>query len=172
MDWFARQFDAWQASGFGSFDLGRVGKFEKEVGPLAFRKHIDCPPYAQILLQGFYGAAIRHPEYHLATDLALLYNLFLDSQSMMEEAELKKQLHNSEHNQSLGRSVILTCFFNLLESFVSGLAVAFLMENPNAPADAVKKACRQESVAAEQADSIPDIDHRYAGRAEWRAIPA
>jgi hypothetical protein len=136
--WFAKQFDAWRELGFGLFDLGRVQEFEQKVGPLGFRKIMDCPPYAQILLQGFRGAAIRHPEYHLATDLALLHNLFLDSQSMMDEAERQKRVHSSEYNQSLGRSVILTCF-NLLESFVSGLAVAFLMEHPNAPADVVKK---------------------------------
>lgn len=136
--WFAKQYDAWQESGFTIFNLGRVLEFEAVVGRLGHRRIMDCPPYAQIVLQGFNGAAIRHPEYHLATDLALLYNLFLDSQAIMDEAARKMQIHSSEYNQSLGRSVILTCF-NLLESFVSGLAVAFLMENRNAPAEVIKK---------------------------------
>ncbi len=136
--WFAEQFDAWQATGCALFDLGRVYEFERTVGQLGFRKFMECPPYAQILLQGFNGAAIRHPEYHLASDMALLYNLFMDSQLLMDEAARLRQVHGSEHNQSLGRSVILTCF-SLLESFVSGLAMAFLMENPNAPEHVVKK---------------------------------
>lgn len=136
--WFADRYDAWQKAGFALFDLGRVHEVEQAIGQLGVRKVMDCPPYAQVLLQGFTGAAIRHPEYHLASDLALLYNLFLDSEALLDEAQRQKQPHCSEHSQSLARSVILACF-NLLESFVSGLAVAYLMECPSAPADVVKK---------------------------------
>jgi len=99
---------------------------------------MDCPPYAQILLQGFSGAAIRHPEYHLASDLALLYNLFLDMEALNDEALSQLKVHCSEHSQSLARSVILTCF-NLLESFASGLAAAFLINNPNVLEDVVQQ---------------------------------
>jgi hypothetical protein len=136
--WFAQWFDAWEQAGFALFDLGRVHEFEQTVGRLGFRKVMDCPPYAQILLQGFSGAAIRHPEYHLASDLALLYNLFLDFEALLDEARRQRKPRHLEHGQSLARSVILTCF-NLLESFVSGLAAAYLLENPNAPEDLVKK---------------------------------
>ena len=95
---FANQFEAWEASRSEIFDLGRVQDFEKNAGPLGFRKSMDCPAYAQILLQGFSGAAIRHPEYHLASDLALLYTLFLESQHLMDEAARQKRSHSSEHN--------------------------------------------------------------------------
>lgn len=129
--WLAERFDLWKKAGFGSFELGRVYEVEKEVGSLYFRKGIECPPYAQVLLQGFNFPAVRHPEYHLAKDLALLYNLFLDSESIADKFLEKGVIHSTEQSQTLGRSVILTCF-NLLESFLSGIATEFLMENPNA----------------------------------------
>lgn len=130
--WLAERFDSWMKSGSATFELGRVYEVEKANGSLFFRKGIDCPPYAQVLLQGFTLAAIRHPEYHLARDLALLYNLFLDSETIADEFFEKGVVHSTEHSQSLGRSVILTCF-NLLESFLSGIAAEYLIENPNAP---------------------------------------
>jgi hypothetical protein len=46
--------------------------------------------------------------------------------------------NGSEHSQSLGRSVILTCF-NLLEAFITGLATSFVYENPNAPREILQK---------------------------------
>jgi hypothetical protein len=136
--WLAERFDAWIASKSQIFDLGRVHEIEQAIGPLGHGRIMDCPPYGQVLLQGFYGAAIRHPEYHLARDLALLYNLFLDSESIIDEEQRQRRIHTSEHSQSLARSVILTCF-NLLEAFVSGLATGFLIEHPNAPVDVRKK---------------------------------
>src|SRR5262249_41910105 len=136
--WFAARFDEWQGDNFGLLDLGRVHEVERAIGLLGHRRIMDCPAYAQLLLQGFHGAAVRHPEYHLGRDLALLYNLFLDSESILEEAQRLKRPHNSEYSQSLGRSTILTCF-NLLESFVSGLAAQFLLENPHASEDIKKK---------------------------------
>jgi hypothetical protein len=95
---------------------------------------MDCPPYAQVLLQGFTSAAIRHPEYHLGRDIALLYNLLLDAEAALEEANRRRIRHSTEASQSLARSVILTCF-NLLEAFTSGLALAWLIENPEASGD-------------------------------------
>jgi hypothetical protein len=80
VEWFASAYDAWNKAGLGLFELGRVQQIEEEVGPLGFRKAIECPPYGQVLLQGWNGAAVRHPEYHLAQDLGLLFNLFLDSE--------------------------------------------------------------------------------------------
>ena len=83
-------------------------------------------------MQGFTSPAIRHPEYHLARDLALLYNLYLDCEEINDDAQRRKKQHTSEDSQSLGRSVILCCF-NLLESFLSGIATAYVMEHPDAP---------------------------------------
>lgn len=137
-EWFASRYDGWRDTRFGIYEMGRVGEVENAIGRLAFRDFMDCPPYAQLLLQGLNEPALRHPEYHLGSDLALLFNLFLDNEAILAEAAKRRELHSSEHSQSLGRSVILTCF-NLLEAFVSGLAVAWLMENPSASAEIVKR---------------------------------
>jgi hypothetical protein len=136
--WFAKQFDDWQQVQFKLFGLGRVHEVERQIGLLGHRRFMDCPPYAEVLLQGFHGAAIRHPEYHLARDLALLYSLFLDSEVIIDEQQRQRKRHSTEHSQSLARSVILTCF-NLLESFVSGLAAAFVLDNPDTAEDVRKK---------------------------------
>jgi len=134
--WFSTQYDQWAAIGFGVYEVGRVREIEIAVGKLTLHKSMDCPPYAQLFLQGLQAPAVRHPEYHLGSDLALLFNLFLDSETILTETSRRHEVHSSEHSQSLGRSVILTCF-NLLESFVSGLALAWLMENPGAPPEVV-----------------------------------
>jgi hypothetical protein len=99
---------------------------------------MECPPYAQVVLQGFHGAGIRHPEYHLATDLALLFNLFLDSETLMTSGKVGAKSHMSEHSQSLGRSVILACF-NLLEAYITGLAAAHLHVHPETPPESAQK---------------------------------
>ncbi len=139
--WFAQKLDHWIRSirsGQAIYEIGRVRDVEQAIGKLGFRRVMECPPYAQVLLQGFYGAAIRHPEYHLARDLALLYNLFLDAGEL---SALSKRNSNPEHctevDQSLGRSVILTCF-NLLESFITGIATAYLMDHPSLAAETAK----------------------------------
>lgn len=136
--WFAEQFDAWAKTNCGVFEVGRVHEIEEKIGRLEFRKFMECPPYALFVMQGYYGAAIRHPEYHLASDIALFYNLLLDSESIWQEAPRNSIAFSTEHGQSLARSVILTCY-NLLESFVSGMANGFLLDNPNAPEGLVKK---------------------------------
>jgi hypothetical protein len=136
--WFEKRFESWQKVRFGIFELSRIHELEKNVGVLFHSREIDCPPYAQVLLQGFQLAAIRHPEYHLSRDLALLYNLFLDSESIADDFLKKRVVHSTENSQSLGRSVILTCF-NLLESFVSGIAAEYLMNTPGASKDIKRK---------------------------------
>jgi hypothetical protein len=136
--WLADRFDSWRTANSGLFLLGRVHEVEKAIGKLGHRRTLDCPPYAEVLLQGGLGAGIRHPEYHLATDLALLYNLFLDSEAILDRGLSENKVHCTEHSQSLGRSVILTCF-NLLESFVTGLAVGWLIDNPNGPTATIGK---------------------------------
>jgi hypothetical protein len=67
-------------------------------------------------------------------DLALLYNLFLDAENIIEEFARQGSPHHSENVQSLGRSVILACG-TLLESFASGIGAAYVMDNPGAPSD-------------------------------------
>jgi hypothetical protein len=126
--WFASKFDEWNQSGNPIFHLGRVQEVQRELGRLGAGQFIELPPYAELLLQGFVGLAVRHPEYHLAQDLALLHNLFLDAEGFIESSLRMQKPINSEASQSLARSVIVTCY-NLLESFVSGLAVAWSMEN-------------------------------------------
>jgi len=135
--WLSQKYDEWLAAKQPIYELGRVHEVEQSIGRLGHRRRIECPPYAQVLMQGFSGAAIRHPEYHLAKDLALLCNLFLDAEATAEEHLRNRRMHSNEISQSLARSVILTCY-NLLESFVSGLAAAFIIENPTAPEDTLK----------------------------------
>jgi hypothetical protein len=136
--WMAKKHDEWMGSGQTIWQLGRVMEVEKVLGRLVHRKRLECPPYGQVLLQGFQGAAIRHPEYHLARDLALINNLFLDAEAIADEHLRQRRPHGTETNQSLARGVILTCY-NLLESFVSGIVADFVMNNPDAPEDTLKK---------------------------------
>jgi hypothetical protein len=135
--WLAARYDEWHDVGFGVLEIGRVHEVEAVVGPLANREVMECPAYAQVVLQGFeVGAAIRHPEYHLASDVALFYNLLLDADGLVVRASRENDQPCSEHVQSLARAVILTCF-NLLESFTSGLASSWLLANPAGPPDVV-----------------------------------
>jgi hypothetical protein len=154
--WLSQAYDHWESAGFQLFDLGRVQEVERAIGRLGHRRRIECPPYAQVLLQAHFGAGIRHPEYHLAQDLALLYSLFLDSEAILVDALRRRQRRSSEYSQSLARSVIITCF-NLLESFVSGLAVGWMMENPNAPATIVAKLQDTRSSLRKRLVQFPSI---------------
>lgn len=137
-NWFASQFTAWKQAGLGVFEIGRVHEVEAVLGRLRCRTFMDCPPYAQVLLQGLHDPAIRHPEYHLGSDLALLFNLLLDAESHSDEAKRRREPHCSEHSQSLARAVILTCF-NLLEAFVSGLATAWIIEDSSGKPELIGK---------------------------------
>jgi hypothetical protein len=135
VSWLAERFDEWKSP---IHCIGRIYEVERAVGSLLHRRFMDCPPYAQVVLQGFHGAGIRHPEYHLATDLALLFNLFLDAEELITSKKAIGLSQMSEHSQSLGRSVILACF-NLLEAFITGLAAAHLHAHPEMPAEAAQK---------------------------------
>ena len=132
--WMVEKRRLWIASGQPIWELGRVSEVEAVMGPLAFREAMECPPYAQVVLQGFVGAAIRHPEYHLARDLALHVNLLLDAENIDQDLSRRGLPRSSEVSQSLARSVILACY-NLLESFTSGLVAASRVEQPNLPAE-------------------------------------
>lgn len=124
--WLAKKYDEWMDANQSIWELGRVAEVESALGALAHRKYMECPVYAQVLLQGFQGAAIRHPEYHHARDLALHYNLFLDAEAFADGHLKTRSAHGTEVNQSLARSTILSCY-NLLESFVSGLAAEYIV---------------------------------------------
>lgn len=131
--WLALQFDSYLASDTEHYCLGRVHDVELAIGRLVHRKTIDCPPYAEVLLQGMQGAAIRHPEYHLGRDLCLFYNLFLDSEVIMDAHQSAGRVHSSESHQSLARGTIITCF-NLMEAFVSGLGTSAILGDPQVDA--------------------------------------
>ena len=151
VSWLADRFEAWQQSGFGLLELGRLHDVEAAVGRLRASDMLDSPPYAQVLLQGRLALAFRHPEYHLSSDLALLCDLLLDTATLRNEARQGRAQTSSEHTQSLARSAILTCF-NLLEVFASGLATAFLMTNSDVP----------EEVANKLLDNRPSLRKRLA----------
>ncbi len=126
--WFATKLDEWNQSQDLVFCLGRVQDVQRALGRLRAERPMEFPPYAEVLLQGFRSMAVRHPEYHLARDLVLLHNLFRDAEASIEASLKQGKPSSTEVRQSLARSVIITCY-NLLESFVSGLAVAWAMEN-------------------------------------------
>lgn len=145
--WLEKTYEAWIPNLAVPWEIGRVHEIEAEIGKLGLRRYMECPLYAQVLAQGIQGVAIRHPEYHLARDLALQNNLFFDCARASEEAfrlEKEKMVittdreKTTEADQSFARSVILICF-NLIESFVSGLAAEFLLATPDVEADLRKK---------------------------------
>ncbi len=154
--WFCKKYDAFFDTLPLFFELGRVYEIEELIGRLNCHKNMDCPPYAQLILQGFNHSAFRHPEYHLASDLAFLYNLHLDIDEIHDNDLLRRGFVSTENSQSLSRSVILTSF-NLLESFISGLALAWLMEHPNAPEKIVKKLKNNNLSLRKKFITYPDI---------------
>ena len=130
--WMSTQFDRWQEAGGSLLTICTAHEFESQFGELRVQEHIEVPPYAELLIQGWYGLAIRHPEYMLARDLAFLYSLFQESEKLLQQANWQNPQdwtkRGSENAQALARAVIQTCF-NLLESFVSGLARGHVMTN-------------------------------------------
>jgi len=78
----------------------------------------------------------------LTRDLECLHTLYRDAESIVEAQSGKKRYTwyggASENAFSLGRTTILTCF-NLLESFTSGLALSYVMSNPQLSIDEQKK---------------------------------
>jgi hypothetical protein len=127
--WLSETFDSCQKAK-GPVSLCTAQEFETRWGLLRARLHIEVPPYAEMLFQGWLGLAIRHPEYMLARDVAFLLSLFRQSEEFMKHVDWRKppqwSRKASENSQALARTVIQACF-NLLESFVSGIARAHLM---------------------------------------------
>ena len=157
--WMAQMHDEWTVARLPVWEIGRVYDIEQSIGRLGFRKIMECPLYAQVLVQGVQGAAIRHPEYHLARDLELLTNLFFDAELISDNLAKRQIPHSTEVNQSLARSTILTCF-NLLEAFVSGVVAEFLMANPGAPdgtMQKLKKPDRTRNSLAARFEDVPAI---------------
>jgi hypothetical protein len=133
--WLAAAFDRWQESGFAEFlNLSNALDFESNVGKLRARDVLDIPPYAELLVQPGVDLAFRHPEYMLARDLECLHDLYRDAEQLVSsrrsEGDRAWRMSSSENAQTLGRTAILTCF-NLIESFISGLARAHAMLSPS-----------------------------------------
>jgi hypothetical protein len=160
--YLAGKYDEWRKAREGIWEIDRVHDLEQAVGQLKFRSIMECPLYAQVLLQGFQGAAIRHPEYHLARDLELLNNLFFDAEKISEELFQKRIPHATEVNQSLARSTILTCF-NLLEAFVSGLIAEYILANPEAPPEIIQKLTKPDRTRNSLAARFEDIPCTITG---------
>jgi hypothetical protein len=159
VEWLFNKQKAWETSCKAIWEVGRVHEIEQAFGSLVFRRYMECPPYAQVIVQGLFGAAIRHPEYHLARDLALHMNLLLDSEIIIKRKEESKLNTCSEINQTLARSVILTCY-NLLEAFINGLVAASAFEFPNITIQARNKLLipdRKRSALRFRFEDVPAI---------------
>jgi len=106
-------------------------------------QQLDFPPYAELLLQRGNPVAFRHPEYMLARDLEFLYEIYLDTESLLTRVPDWSRAPKwagaaSENAQTLARTVVLSCF-NLIESFTSGLARSHVMRHPNLDDQTVRK---------------------------------
>ncbi|MFC1830502.1 hypothetical protein ACFL0S_00585 [Thermodesulfobacteriota bacterium] len=160
--WMSQQLDYWYAQSkgdLGIFTLCTAIQFENEVGSLKIREEVEVPPYAELLLQGPLGLAIRHPEYMLIRDLGLMYDLYRDTEDIQKKIEGRLPFPEwgsaaGENWQSFARSVIITCF-NLLESFISGVARTYLMEHSELDEDIRKKLTDNRKPLKNRLVSIP-----------------
>jgi hypothetical protein len=144
-EWLERHYDHWQEAGRGMYRIANVLDFEHHVGPIRSKRQLDPPPYGEMLLPGFLGLAIRHPAYMLVRDVGLLFDLHFDVDRLLQGATLSDAswaVAAGKNQQSLARSVILSCF-NLLESFANGLAREWLRLHP--AADAKERAHFEET---------------------------
>jgi hypothetical protein len=132
LSWLAAQFDRLERSKPTS--LCTALDFESNVGELRATLHLDAPPYSEVLIQAGMDVAFRHPEYMLVRDLECLHGLYRDTEKLLETINWANRpwwaTAASENAQGLARITILTCF-NLLESFLSGLARAHVMLHPS-----------------------------------------
>lgn len=157
--WMGEQFDHWVTEGGGIHRVCLAQDFEDQFGELLARDGLEVPPYAEMLVQGSYGGlAIRHPEYMLARDLLFTYSLFRDADELLKQADWRRPpdwaAFGGENVITLGRLTILCCF-NLLESFVSGLARAHVMLTPSLPESEVKKLLDSDSELLSRMIGIP-----------------
>jgi hypothetical protein len=158
--WLAERFDAWHASGLGLFTISTAQEFEARVGRVTARKQIELPPYTELLLQPGSPMAFRHPEYMLARDLAFLYEVFRQAEDLLTRVNWSRPPEwaksGSENSQSLARTVILTCY-NLLESFVSGLAREHVMTHPTLTEDEKAKLLDTKGALRKRILSVPKM---------------
>ncbi len=158
--WMAAQLDQWRQSGGGIATLCTARDFEFEFGLLAVRSAIEVPPYSELLMQGLHSVAVRHPEYMLARDLEFLYSLFLHCESSLEDVNWRAMPSwagsASENSQALARAVMQACF-NLLESFISGIARGYQLENSEVPAEIVKKLTDQTKSLKQRIVLVPEL---------------
>lgn len=144
VEWLAQKHDEWQPRRHTNFTIGTIKEFGENVAPLiGVIELMDAPPYSEMLLQPGLDVAFRHPEYMLSRDLEFLYELYLDTDALLATVKNWYQaprwaVAGAENIQTLGRTVILSCF-NLVESFISGLARAHVMETPGLDDASAKK---------------------------------
>jgi hypothetical protein len=160
LEWLAERFESWEAVGRGLFVISTAWEFGQNVAPLHMASEtLDIPPYAEILLQPGVEVAFRHPEYMLARDLELLYELYLDTELLLSRVynwydAPKWAAPASENAQALARTVILSCF-NLLESFVSGLARSYLMQQPSVDEQTARRLVNTQEPLKKRVIAIP-----------------
>lgn len=160
VSWMAEQFDRWLASGASPFTIATAQQFEERVGRLVARRVLEVPPYAEVLLQPGPGVALRHPEYMLVRDLGMLVDLYLEAERLCETISPRRPPAwagaAGENVQALARSTIQACY-NLLESFVSGLARAHVMTHPALDEDVAGRLLSTREPLRKRVRSIPSI---------------
>lgn len=158
LSWLEAQFDRWREAGFGLFRLATAQEFEANVGQLRAKSHLDIPPYAELLIQPGIDVAFLHPEYMLVRDLECLHDLYRDAEHLLTTVNWSSPPEwagpASENAQTLARTTILTCF-NLLESFVSGLARTHVMLNPRMDKTATSKLLSTQDALRRRIVSVP-----------------
>jgi hypothetical protein len=159
IEWLAERFESWEAARRGLFVISTAWEFEHNVAPLhVASESLDIPPYAEILLQPGIEVAFRHPEYMLARDLELLYELYLDTERLLSRVHARPApewaLAGGENLQTLARTVILSCF-NLIESFVSGLARSHIMQRPDLDEQTVRKLLNTQGPLKKRVIAVP-----------------
>jgi hypothetical protein len=154
-EWFAEHWQGWWAGSKrgGGYLLGRLWEVQQFLGRLALPEGFDVPLYADVLLQGLTSPALRHPEYHLCTDIALLFNLLLDAEALNDADLSARKRHSTEHSQSLARSTILTCF-NLLEAYCNGLTEEWIMTTPSATGEEIRKLRKNQGGVGDRINQI------------------
>jgi hypothetical protein len=161
--WLAAQYDRWDAEiqAKGTVEILRLSNaqdFERNIGALLAKDYLDIPPYTELLIQPGIELAFRHPEYMLVRDLQCHHDLYRDTERLLLTVNWASPPEwasaASENSQTLARTTILTCF-NLLESFVSGLARTHVMLNPNLDAKTVTKLLSTEDPLRKRIVSVP-----------------
>lgn len=160
VSWLSQQFDRWVAAGASVFTIATVQQFEERVGRLVARRVLEVPPYAEVLLQPGPGVALRHPEYMLVRDLGMLVDLYLEAETLCDSISPRRPPTwagaAGENVQALARSTIQACF-NLLESFVSGMARAHVMTNASLDEEVAGKLLSTREPLRKRVRSIPSV---------------